>query len=203
MNKKKQLKKLTQRQKEILDYLIDSLNKYGFLPSIREICKYIGLSSPSTVHSHLKSLEKMGFIKRYSSKSRAIEISNMNLKEVCFVPVLEEENILIKHKDLQRYADFFPLSAEFTDRNETFLYIIKNTALKKYSILPGDLLIISKKNNHVDSNADKADIEIFLLEKNGKILFKELNSIKNPENCKIIGKISGLIRKINQPLLEI
>lgn len=200
MNFKKNSKKLTQRQKEILDYLVKSLNKNGFLPSIREIGKNLGLSSFSTVCSHLKKIEKMGFIKRHASKLKAIEISSPDFKDVCFVPIIKEESLLEdNYTAKQKYFEYFPLSIEFTGKkafvsdNDFFIYQIKDNSLKKYSILAEDYLIMHKKEK--PSSTENPDI--FMLKKDKKIFFKASKDLKDIENYALIGKITGILRKLN------
>lgn len=131
--------RLSRRQQQILEYIRESVISRGFPPSIREIGEAVGLSSSSTVHSHLRSLETKGFLRRNPSKPRSIElldgprISGVRMVEI---PVSDP-----RHNDGPKKTISLPL--ELVGDQESFLYQI-NEPYRNENIVPGDLVIVNK-----------------------------------------------------------
>jgi repressor LexA len=206
-------KKISPRQKRILEFINKNVNESGYPPSVREIAKAVGLHSSATVHSHLKKLEEFGYIKRDPSKPRAISltISGMQPHEhgrsqsnLVFVPVvgniaagkpiLAEENI----------DDYFPLTADFVRGNrEVFMLNVRGDSMVNAGIMDRDYIIVKKQDTAING-----EIIVALLEDEATVkrFFKDDNSIKLiPENnhmepivaddVKILGKVIGVIRK--------
>jgi len=207
------MEELTDRQKQIFDHIVQEINKKGYPPSVREIGKAVGLKSPASVHSHLKTLEKLNYIRRDPSKPRAIEIlyKNNNNQEnklekdmlyipmvgkvTAGVPVLAEENI----------DDYFPVPAGYlkNSKKDFFMLEVRGDSMIDAGIHDGDL-VIAQKQNH----AENGEIVIGLIEDEAtvKTYYKEKDHIKlQPENdsyepilgknIKVLGKVVGLYRK--------
>ncbi|MCL4498702.1 MAG: transcriptional repressor LexA, partial [Chloroflexi bacterium] len=157
---------LTGRQQEILDFILGELHRKGYPPSVREIGQAVGLSSSSTVHSHLSALEKKGFIRRDPTKPRALEVLNYrntdrgvetagvrNLPLVgqvaAGVPILAQENI----------EDVLPLPIELATDENSFLLRVRGESMIDAGILDGDILIIRQQQT-----ADNGDIVVAMIE---------------------------------------
>ena len=125
--------KISTKQQEILDYIKEEILKRGYPPAVREICEAVNLKSTSSVHSHLETLEKNGYIRRDPTKPRAIEICDDNFQMVrtemvsipvvgqvaAGQPILAEENI----------DSYFPIPAEYVPRGESFILNVKGDSI--------------------------------------------------------------------------
>ncbi|OFW64798.1 MAG: repressor LexA [Actinobacteria bacterium RBG_19FT_COMBO_36_27] len=200
------------RQEKILDYINKKIKESGYPPSIREIAKAVNLSSSATVHSHLKKLEKKGYLKRNQSKPRAISVLTRHGDETAaggfnnmiYIPVvgkiaagkpiLAEENI----------EDYFPLTPDFVKgKKEVFILHVRGDSMVNAGILDRDYIVVRKQENAING-----EIIVALLEDEATVkrFFKTDKKIKlMPENdymepivvkdVKIIGKVIGVIRK--------
>lgn len=203
------MEELTDRQSNILNFIMDEIEQKGYPPSVREIGKAVGLKSPASVHNHLKTLEKYDYIRRDPSKPRAIEVlyskdnkrPEKELLEIPIVgkvtagePILAEENI----------EDYFPLPIDYlkTDGREIFMLKVQGNSMINAGIHDGDFVIARKQNY-----ANNGDIIIALLEDEAtvKTFFKEKEYIRlQPENpalepiisrdVYVLGKVIGLYR---------
>lgn len=197
---------ISDRQKAILDYIKKEIKTRGYPPAVREIGDAVGLSSSSTVHSHLSQLENKGYIKRDPTKPRAIEVVDFNLypkQEMVNVPVLGRVTAGEPILAFENYDESFPLPLEFVKSDEVFMLTIKGDSMTNAGILDGDMVIVRKENT-----ARNGEIVVALLEDEATVkrFFKEANHIRlQPENedyspiitrdaC-ILGKVIGLIRK--------
>ena len=140
--------KISKKQQEILEYIKSQILQRGFPPAVREICEAVGLKSTSSVHSHLETLEKNGYIRRDPTKPRAIEILdddfNLVRREMVSVPIigrvaagqpiLAEENIV----------DYFPFPAERMPNRQTFLLKVKGESMINAGILDGDYVLVEE-----------------------------------------------------------
>lgn len=194
------------KQTEIYEFIKRQILEKGYPPSVREICKGVGLSSTSTVHGHLARLEKKGLIRRDSTKPRTIELlkESMVKKEMLDIPIIGKVTAGAPILAVENIEDTFPISLNFMPSNkELFMLSITGESMIEAGILDGDLAIIEK----VDY-AENGDIVVALIDNEAtlKRFFKEKNYIRlQPENksmepiivdnCKIIGKLAGLFRK--------
>lgn len=197
---------LTERQSGILDFIKQQIKSKGYPPSVREIGDAVGLSSSSTVHSHLSQLEKKGYIKRNAAKPRAIEVIDSNLypgKDMINVPVIGRVtagNPILAVEDVE---DKFPLPLDFVKSEEVFMLNIKGNSMINAGIYNDDMVVIRKQNT-----ASNGDIVVALLgeEATVKRFYKEADYVRlQPENDEyepiiskdvvILGKVTGLLRK--------
>ncbi|HEX3044657.1 MAG TPA: transcriptional repressor LexA [Bacillota bacterium] len=203
---------LTERQKEIMEYILTEVQKKGYPPSVREIGEAVGLSSSSSVHAQLEKLEQLGYLRRDPTKPRAIEVlnsdllnDNMSFKNLVSIPIVGAvtagEPILAE----QNIQDYFPLPKSFTRTNEAFMLRVKGDSMINAGIYDGDLVIVNQ-----EPSASNGDIVVALLgeEATVKRFFKEQQYIRlQPENesyepiisneVQILGRVIGLVRKFH------
>ncbi len=205
------MKGLTSRQQEVLNFIKEEVLQKNYPPSVREICTFMNLSSSSTVHAHLRALEKKGFIRRDPTKPRALEIldpatrsyQKKKAKPVPILgqvtagaPVLAEENI----------EDYLFLPHEIVKEDTVFLLRVRGESMKDAGILPGDLVIVRQQPSAENGEivvallSDEATIKRFYQQKD-KILLKPENPAFKPivvpakdDSTRILGKVIGLLR---------
>ena len=139
---------ITPKQKEILEYIKDQILTRGFPPAVREICEAVNLKSTSSVHSHLETLEKNGYIRRDPTKPRAIEIldDNFNLtrREMVNIPIIGRvaagEPLLAE----QNIEDYFPIPVEYMPNKQTFMLQVQGESMINAGILSGDYVVLSR-----------------------------------------------------------
>ena len=188
--------RITQKQSEILEYIKSQILNKGYPPSVRDICSAVNLKSTSSVHAHLESLEKNGYIRRDPTKPRTIEIidDNFNLtrREMVNVPVLAVDNI----------TGYFPIPSEFMPNEETFILTVKGDSMINIGIYNGDQIVVEKCNTAENGEIivalidDSATVKRFYKE-NGHIRLQPENDFMDPiivDDCMILGKVIGLMR---------
>lgn len=194
------------KQKEIYEFLKYYTELKGYPPSVREICEAVSLKSTSTVHGHLKRLEKKGLVKRDPTKPRALEIVEFssNRKELVHVPILGKVTAGMPILATENVEDFFPLPIDYVKHDrELFILKVTGESMIDAGIQDGDLAIIEQTQT-----AANGDIVVALIENEATIkrFFKESNYIRlQPENktmepilvddCSILGKLVGLYRE--------
>lgn len=198
--------KISKKQLEILEYIKSEILRIGYPPAVREICEAVNLKSTSSVHSHLETLEKNGYIRRDPTKPRAIEIidDNFNLtrREMVNVPIVGQvaagEPILAE----QNVTDYFPIPVEFMPNNDAFLLSVKGESMINAGILNGDFVLVEM--TPVASNGemvvalvnDSATVKTFYKEENCYRLQPENDTMEPiivPE-VEILGKVIGVFR---------
>lgn len=176
---------LTSRQREILNYIYRVVQSRGVPPSIREICEAVGLSSSSTVHSHLRSLELKNYIRRNHSKQRSIELINWTGSPSCRVvdvPVRPSENAETEQN--------ITLPVNLVGNARSFLYRVDSSRYTNEAIMPGDLLIINPaqpiKNGDMVLSASQES------EESAQVL----KYAEKSEHGDLLGRVVGVIRQI-------
>lgn len=197
--------KISPKQLEILEYIKSQILERGFPPAVRDICEAVHLKSTSSVHSHLETLEKNGYIRRDPTKPRAIEIldDSFNMRrEMVNVPIIGRvaagEPILAE----QNIEDYFPIPMEFMPNNQTFILKVKGESMINAGILDGDMVIVEQR-----ATARNGEMVVALIEDGAtvKTFYKEDGHIRlQPENdtmdpiivtdVQILGKVIGLFR---------
>lgn len=198
--------KISAKQQEILEYIKDEILHKGYPPAAREICQAVNLKSTSSVHSHLETLEKNGYIRRDPTKPRAIEIMddtfNLNRREMVNVPILgnvaageplfAEENI----------EDYFPIPAEMVPNSEVFMLHVRGESMINVGILDGDNVLVQQQSTAKDGEMvvalveDSATVKTFYKE-DGYIRLQPENDTMEPiivPDCQILGKVFGIFR---------
>ena len=197
---------ITPKQKEILEYIKDQILTRGFPPAVREICEAVKLKSTSSVHAHLETLEKNGYIRRDPTKPRAIEIvdENFNLtrREMVNVPIVGKvaagEPILA----VENIENYFPIPAEFMPNEPTFILQVQGESMINAGILDGDYVLVQQQPTANDGDMvvalvdDSATVKTFYKE-NGYYRLQPENDFMDPiivRDCQILGKVIGVFR---------
>lgn len=198
--------KISTKQREILEYIKQEILNKGYPPAVREICEAVGLKSTSSVHSHLETLEKNGYIRRDPTKPRAIEIidDNFNLtrREVANVPILGKVAAGQPLLAVENIENYFPIPVEFLPNTDTFMLTVKGESMINAGIFDGDKILVQSQ-----SDARNGDIVVALVEDSAtvKTFYKEDGYYRlQPENdtmdpiivkeCSILGKVFGIMR---------
>ena len=201
--------RITDKQKEILEFIKACILKKGYPPTVREICEKVQLKSTSSVHSHLEQLEKNGYIHRDPTKPRAIEIVddtfNLSRRELVNVPligtvaagapILADENV----------ENYFPVPSEYMPNQDCFMLKVKGDSMVNAGILNGDYVLVQKQET-----ANNGDMVVALVEDSAtvKTFYKEDGYYRlQPENdsmdpiivddVQILGKVFGVFRMFN------
>lgn len=198
------MSELKDKQLLIYEFLKDFTSQKGYPPTVREICKAVGLKSTSSVHGHLKQLEKEGLIKRDPTKPRALEIVDSVIKkEMINVPIIGKVTAGLPILANENIEDSFPLPLDYVKHNnDLFMLKVSGSSMIKAGILDGDLAIIEK--TQTASNGDKivalieneATLKTFYRE-NDHIRLQPENDEMEPiiiDNCSILGKLIGIYR---------
>ena len=201
--------KISSKQREILEYIKQEILNKGYPPAVREICEAVHLKSTSSVHSHLETLEKNGYIRRDPTKPRAIEIidDNFNLtrREVVNVPIIGQVAAGQPLLAVENIENYFPIPTEFMPNAETFMLKVKGDSMINAGIFDGDKILVQKQ-----PDAQKGDIVVALVDDSAtvKTFYKEDGHYRlQPENdtmdpiivneCSILGKVFGIMRFLN------
>ena len=199
--------KISSKQKEILEYIKQEILNKGYPPAVREICEAVNLKSTSSVHSHLETLEKNGYIRRDPTKPRAIEIIddsfNLTRREVVNVPMVGSvaagQPILAQ----QNIEDYFPIPSSLLPNADTYMLRVKGNSMINAGIFDGDQVIVECTNV-----AQNGEIVVALLDDSATVkrFFKEDGYYRlQPENdsmdpilvhgdIQILGKVFGVFR---------
>lgn len=198
--------KISKKQSEILEFIKSQILQKGYPPAVREICEAVHLKSTSSVHSHLETLEKNGYIRRDPTKPRAIEIIDdsfqLTRREMVQVPVVGRvaagEPILAS----QNIQDYFPIPAEFMPNAATFMLTVKGDSMINAGIFDGDMILVRQQQT-----AENGDMVVALVDDSAtvKTFYKEDGYYRlQPENdamepifvkeAAILGKVIGVFR---------
>ena len=198
--------KITRKQQEILDFLKEEILEKGYPPTVREICEKVNLKSTSSVHSHLSTLERNGFIRRDPTKPRAIEICDDSFQMVrtemsslpivgnvaAGQPILAQENI----------ESYFPIPAELVPSGDSFALRVRGESMIGVGIFDGDLIFVNSCSTARNGEIvvalveDEATVKTFYKE-DGYIRLQPENDTMDPiivDHCVILGKVFGVFR---------
>jgi repressor LexA len=204
---------LTKRQKEVLDYLVGFLNKNGYSPSFEEIANSLKLTSLATVHKHLSTLEKKGFIRRGYNQSRSIEV--MQLPKPIREQVLERHVVelplagrIAAGRPLEAVEEHETISlADFARGQNTYVLQVSGESMRDDHILDGDFIVVEQTQVANPGEIvvalvgeDQATVKRFYREPGGKIRLQPANSqmapiIVSATDVKIQGRVVGVLRK--------
>ncbi len=199
--------KITAKQQEILKFIKDCILSKGYPPSVREICEAVCLKSTSSVHSHLETLEKNGYIRRDPTKPRTIEILDdefgLQRRELVNIPILGNVAAGLPTLAEQNIEGYYPIPAELLPNKPTFMLNVHGDSMVNAGILDGDQVICAEA-----STADNGQIVVALIDDSATVkrFFREKDHIRlQPENdfmdpiivdgdVRILGKVIGLLR---------
>lgn len=201
--------KISPKQKEILEYMKNQIINRGFPPAVREICEAVNLKSTSSVHSHLETLEKNGYIKRDPSKPRAIEImdDNFNLtrREMVNVPIIGTVTAGQPILAVENIENYFPIPMEYMPNDITFMLKVKGESMINAGIFDGDMILVKQQQHAKNGDFvvalidDSVTVKTFYKEE-GRYRLQPENDYMNPiivDEVSILGKVIGLFRMFN------
>ncbi len=217
--KKKDPNELGKREKAILKFIEKQIALNCYPPSVREIGKAVGLKSTATVHGYLAKLEEKGYIKKESQKGRTLKLLKGGLgenknqtqmkefysgKEMVEVPVIGKITAGAPILAVENITDTFPIPIDFVGNSESFMLTVRGESMIEAGILDGDYILVKRQES-----ANNGEIVVALIEDEAtvKTFYKEVDHIRlQPENstmdpiivpdCKILGKVSGVFRKM-------
>jgi repressor LexA len=204
---------LTDRQRQIFDFLATYVDAHGYPPTVREIGEAVGLASPSTVHAHLANLERAGLLKRDPTKPRAIELRRepkalpaTDVRRLPLVgevaaggPLLAEENV----------EEYLAVPEPLSRGGDEFLLRVKGDSMVNAGILDGDFVVVRRQQDAhdgeivvalagEDESANEATVKRFFRE-NGRVRLQPENDALEPiyaEHVQILGKVIGVFRQL-------
>ena len=201
--------KISKKQSEILEYIKNEILNRGFPPSVREICEAVNLKSTSSVHSHLQTLEKSGYIRRDPTKPRAIEIvdDNFNLvrRETVNVPIIGKVAAGQPLLAVENVEGYFPIPAEYMPNSKTFMLVVQGDSMINAGIFNGDYVIVEQQTTAENGQKvvalidDSATVKTFYKE-NGFIRLQPENDSMDPilvspdQSFQILGRVIGVFR---------
>lgn len=198
--------KISDKQREILEYIKKEILNRGYPPAVREICEAVKLKSTSSVHAHLETLEKNGYIRRDPTKPRAIEIvdDNFNLtrREMVNVPIVGKVAAGTPILAVENIDNYFPIPMEFMPNEQTFMLQVQGESMINAGIYDGDMILVQQQQT-----ARNGEIVVALVEDSAtvKTFYKEDGHYRlQPENdtmdpiivsdVSILGKVIGVFR---------
>lgn len=202
--------RITPKQQEILDFLKKEILMKGYPPAVREICEAVHLKSTSSVHSHLETLEKNGYIRRDPTKPRAIEIMDDSFNylrtetEIASIPVIGTVAAGQPLLAVENITDYFPFPANLLPNKETFILRVKGDSMINMGILDGDYIIVEQTNTAQNGEVivalvdDSATVKRFYAE-DGHFRLQPENDFMEPsivDHVEILGKVIRLIRTL-------
>ena len=202
--------RITPKQQEILDFLKKEILMKGYPPAVREICEAVHLKSTSSVHSHLETLEKNGYIRRDPTKPCAIEIMDDSFNylrtetEIASIPVIGTVAAGQPLLAVENITDYFPFPANLLPNKETFILRVKGDSMINMGILDGDYIIVEQTNTAQNGEVivalvdDSATVKRFYAE-DGHFRLQPENDFMEPiivDHVEILGKVIRLIRTL-------
>ncbi len=199
--------RISDKQQQILEYIKECIITQGYPPAVRDICQAVGLKSTSSVHSHLETLEKNGYIRRDPTKPRAIEIIddefNLTRREMINVPIVGTVTAGEPILATENIEGYFPVLADNLPQGDVFMLHVKGESMINAGILDGDCVIIRQQDTAHNGEIvaalidDSATIKTFYKE-SGHIRLQPENDTLDPiivDDCSILGKVVALYRQ--------
>lgn len=215
---------LNKRERDILKCIEKEIVNRGFAPSVREICRAVGLNSTATVQGYLKSLEERGFIKKENQKGRTLRLLKnykgdnvisdqlgvsqakeyYSNKEMVNIPLIGKITAGQPILAVENITDTFPIPLDFVGNSESFMLTVRGESMIEAGILDGDYILVKRTNTAENGQIvvalieDEATVKTFYKE-DGYIRLQPENSTMDPiivPDCKILGKVSGVFRKM-------
>ena len=205
---------LTGKRREILDFIDSQLRERGFPPSVREIGEAVGLTSSSTVHAHLATLQRQGFLRRDPTKPRAIEVrydpasgSPVERRPVRHVPLVGDVAAGTDVLAQENIEEMLPLPADFTGEGELFMLRVRGDSMIDAGILDGDYVVARQQNEAVKGDivvagipGDEATVKTFT-RKGGKVVLLPANTRLEPielepTDVSVYGKVVTVLRRV-------
>lgn len=204
---------LTERQQGILDFIDQQNRERGYPPSVREIGKAVGLTSPSTVHSHLNTLQKLGYLRRDPAKPRAIEVrydpnsgAVMERASVTHVPLVGDVAAgtdVLAHENVE---ELMPLPSEFTGEGELYMLRVRGESMINAGIHDGDFVVVCRQDTANNGDiviagipGEEATVKTYEA-KGGKITLRPANDALEPmvftdDEVQVFGRVVTVLRR--------
>ena len=205
---------LTDRQQTILTFILNEQQQRGYPPSVREIGEAVGLTSPSTVHSHLASLQRMGYLVRDPSKPRALEVrydptsgAAVDRRPVHHVPLVGDVAAGTDVLAQENIEEVLPVPADLTGEGTLFMLRVRGDSMVDAGILDGDLVVVRQQSDANNGEivvagipGDEATVKTFRRQK-GRIVLVPANARLEPmhfapDDVQIFGKVVTVMRKL-------
>jgi repressor LexA len=205
---------LTARQREILDVIERSMRERGYPPSVREIGEAVGLTSPSTVHNHLSTLQRLGYLRRDPTKPRAIEVryesstgAAMERRPVRHVPLIGDVAAGVNVLAQENVEEILPLPADFVGEGELFMLRVRGDSMIDAGILDGDYVVASKRDEFRNGEivvagipGEEATVKTFQ-RKGASVTLLPANQQLEPlvfpaDQVQVFGKVVSVLRRL-------
>lgn len=206
---------LSKRQRDILEFIADQMRERGFPPSVREIGEAVGLTSPSTVHSHLATLQKHGFLRRDPDKPRAIEVrydprsgAVADKASVCHVPLVGDVAAGTDVLAQSNVEELMPLPSDLTGEGELFMLRVRGESMIDAGIFDGDFVVVRVQPLAAVGEiivagipGDEGTVKRLAANEADRIVLKPENPsmepmIFRPDEVTIYGKVVTVLRKL-------
>lgn len=198
--------KISKKQSEILEYIKEQILEKGYPPAVREICEAVHLKSTSSVHAHLETLEKNGYIRRDPTKPRAIEICDDSFQlvrnEMTSIPIIGTVAAGQPILAAENIEGYFPVPVNMVPNAETFILKVKGDSMINAGIFSGDQIFVERTNVARNGDMvvalvdDSATVKTFYKEQ-GHVRLQPENDTMDPiivDDCDILGKVFGVFR---------
>ena len=198
--------KISKKQSEILEYIKEQILEKGYPPAVREICEAVHLKSTSSVHAHLETLEKNGYIRRDPTKPRAIEICDDSFQlvrnEMTSIPIIGTVAAGQPILATENIEGYFPVPVDMVPNAETFILKVKGDSMINAGIFSGDQIFVERTNVARNGDMvvglvdDSATVKTFYKEQ-GHVRLQPENDTMDPiivDDCDILGKVFGVFR---------
>ena len=198
--------KISKKQSEILEYIKEQILEKGYPPAVREICEAVHLKSTSSVHAHLETLEKNGYIRRDPTKPRAIEICDDSFQlvrnEMTSIPIIGTVAAGQPILATENIEGYFPIPVDMVPNAETFILKVKGDSMINAGIFSGDQIFVERTNVARNGDMvvalvdDSATVKTFYKEQ-GHVRLQPENDTMDPiivDDCDILGKVFGVFR---------
>ena len=198
--------KISKKQSEILEYIKEQILEKGYPPAVREICEAVHLKSTSSVHAHLETLEKNGYIRRDPTKPRAIEICDDSFQlvrnEMTSIPIIGTVAAGQPILAAENIEGYFPVPVDMVPNAETFILTVKGDSMINAGIFSGDQIFVERTNVARNGDMvvalvdDSATVKTFYKEQ-GHVRLQPENDTMDPiivDDCDILGKVFGVFR---------
>ena len=205
---------LTDRQRTILQVIEDHMREHGYPPSVREIGEAVGLTSPSTVHSHLSTLQRLGYLRRDPTKPRAIEVrfdpssgAAIERRPVRHVPLVGDVAAGTDVLAQERVEELFPLPEDFTGDGDLFMLRVRGDSMIDVGILDGDFVVCRQQATARDGEivvagipGEEATVKTYR-RKGTKIVLEPANARLVPmvfpaDDVTIFGRVVTVMRRL-------
>lgn len=197
-------RKLEMKLDEVYSFMVDYIDRYGFPPSVREVCAMCDISSTATAYSYLKKLTERGLLKKSPMKKRAISVAGRpqysNRKNIPLLGAIRAGTPIFA---VENFEEYIPLPDEFGNNPDRFALRVVGESMINAGIYDKDIIIVEKTNFAEDGDIvvalieDSATVKTFY-KRDGKIILHPENDTMSDmifDNVSILGKVKGLIRK--------